>query len=104
MIKNIALCLFLFNLSFGFSQNTGTHKGKEVDIQTRGNLTFVNVIVAGTNIVAISNENGAFVIKNVTLGYVKVQASYLGYLTALSEDYLVTNEKTPYIFIRIKSK
>ena len=101
MIKNIALCLFLLNLSLGFSQNTGTLKGKVVDMQTRGNIPFVNVIVAGTTIGAISDENGAFVIKNVPLGYVKVQASYLGYLTALSEDYLVTNEKTPYIFIEL---
>jgi hypothetical protein len=101
MIKNIPLCLFLLNLSLGFSQNTGTLKGKVVDMQTRGNIPFVNVIVAGTNIGAISDENGAFVIKNVPLGYVKVQASYLGYLTALSEDYLVTNEKIPYIFIEL---
>jgi hypothetical protein len=101
MIKNIALCLFLLNLSLGFSQNTGTLKGKVVDMQTRGNIPFVNVIVAGTTIGAISDENGAFVIKNVPLGYVKVQASYLGYLTALSEDYLVTNEKIPYIFIEL---
>ncbi|MDO9276220.1 MAG: TonB-dependent receptor, partial [Lutibacter sp.] len=101
MIKNIALCLFLLNLTLGFSQNTGTLKGKVVDMQTRGNIPFVNVIVAGTNIGAISDENGAFVIKNVPLGYVKVQASFLGYLTALSEDYLVTNEKTPYILIEL---
>ncbi|MBE0424022.1 MAG: TonB-dependent receptor [Lutibacter sp.] len=101
MIKNIALCLFLLNLSFGFSQNTGTLKGKVIDMQSRGNIPFVNVIVAGTNIGAISDENGAFVIKNVPLGYVKVQASYLGYLTALSEDYLVTNEKIPFINIEL---
>ena len=101
MIKNIALFLFLLNLSLGFSQNIGTLKGKVIDMQSRGNIPFVNVIVAGTNIGAISDENGAFVIKNVPLGYVKVQASYLGYLTALSEDYLVTNEKIPYIFIEL---
>ena len=76
MLRNIALCLFLLNLSFGFSQNTGTLKGKVVDMQSRGNMPFVNVIVAGTNIGTISDENGAFVIKNVSLGYVKVQSSF----------------------------
>jgi hypothetical protein len=102
MIKKIALSIFLLSLTIGFSQNTGTIKGKVIDVQTRGQMPFVNVLVVGTDIGAISDENGAFIIKNVPLGYVKVQASFLGYLTALSEDYLVTNEKTPYIFIELK--
>jgi len=84
-----------------FSQNTGTLKGKVIDIQSRDNLPFVNVIVVGTSLGAISDEDGVFVIKNVPLGYVKVQASFLGYSTVFSEDYLVTNEKTPYIFIEL---
>ncbi|MDP3359905.1 MAG: TonB-dependent receptor [Lutibacter sp.] len=102
MIKKIALSIFLLSLSVGFSQNTGTVKGKVIDVQTRGQMPFVNVLVVGTDIGAISDENGVFIIKNVPLGYVKVQVSFLGYLTALSEDYLVTNEKTPYIFIELK--
>lgn len=101
MIKKVVLYLFLLSLSVGFSQNTGTLKGKVIDIQTRVSLPFVNVIVVGTSIGAISNEDGVFVIKNVPLGYVKVQASFLGYSTVFSEDYLVTNEKTPYVFIEL---
>jgi hypothetical protein len=97
MVKKASLFIFLLSLSVGFSQNTGTVKGKVIDMQTRGQMPFVNVIVVGTEVGSISDENGAFIIKNVPLGYVKVQASYLGYLTALSEDYLVTNEKTPFI-------
>jgi hypothetical protein len=101
MVKKVVLFIFLLSLSVGFSQNTGTVKGKVIDMQTRGQMPFVNVIVVGTEIGTISDENGAFIIKNVPLGYVKVQASYLGYLTALSEDYLVTNEKTPFINIEL---
>ena len=97
MVKKASLFIFLLSLSVGFSQNTGTVKGKVIDMQTRGQMPFVNVIIVGTEVGSISDENGAFIIKNVPLGYVKVQASYLGYLTALSEDYLVTNEKTPFI-------
>ncbi|WP_299527382.1 carboxypeptidase-like regulatory domain-containing protein, partial [uncultured Lutibacter sp.] len=101
MIKKVSLCLFLLSQIVGFSQNIGTLKGKVIDIQTRASLPFVNVIVIGTDIGAISNENGDFVIKNVPLGYVKVQASFLGYSIAVSEDYLVTNDKNPYIFIEL---
>ena len=102
MIKKVSLYIFLLSLSASFSQNAGTIKGKVIDMQTRANLPFVNVIVAGTSIGTFSDENGVFEIKNVPLGYTKVQASFLGYLTTLSEDYLVTNEKTPYIFIELK--
>ncbi|WP_372793572.1 TonB-dependent receptor domain-containing protein [Lutibacter sp.] len=101
MIKKVFIWLFFLSQSVGFSQNTGTLKGKIIDIQTRANLPFVNVLVVGSNIGAISNENGDFVINNVPLGYVKVQASFLGYSTTMSEDYLVTNDKNPYIFIEL---
>ncbi|MDT8418716.1 MAG: carboxypeptidase-like regulatory domain-containing protein, partial [Lutibacter sp.] len=101
MVKKVALFIFSLCLSVGFSQNNGTIKGKVIDMQTRGQMPFVNVIVVGTEIGAISDENGAFIIKNVPLGYVKVQASYLGYLATTSEDYLVTNEKTPFINIEL---
>lgn len=95
------LILFLLSLSIGFSQNTGTVKGIVIDKQTRGQIPSVNIIVVGTDIGTISDENGAFIIKNVPLGYVKVQASFLGYVTVISEDYLVTNEKTPFINIEL---
>ncbi len=101
MKNNLALCLILLSLSVGFSQNTGAIKGKVIDMQTRDLMPFVNVIVVGTDIGTISDEDGTFVIKNVPLGYVRVQASFLGYSTVFSEDYLVTNEKTPYIFIEL---
>ncbi|HEY9167955.1 MAG TPA: TonB-dependent receptor [Lutibacter sp.] len=101
MGKNAAFFIFLLILSVGYSQNTGTVKGKVIDLQTRGPIPFANVIVLDTEIGSISDENGAFIIKNVPLGYIKVQISYLGYLTSLSEDYLVTNEKTPYILIEL---
>lgn len=101
MGKNAAFFIFLLILSVGYSQNTGTVKGKVIDLQTRGPIPFANVIVLDTEIGSISDENGAFIIKNVPLGYIKVQISYLGYLTSFSEDYLVTNEKTPYILIEL---
>lgn len=101
MAKKVALFIFILNLSIGFSQNTGTVKGNVIDKQTRNQIPFVNIIVVGAKIGAISDENGAFIIKNVQLGYVKVQVSFLGYVTVISEDYLVTNEKIPFINIEL---
>ncbi len=101
MIKNVVLCFFLLSLSIGFSQNKGILKGKVIDFNTREALVFANVLVDGTTIGTNTNERGEFTINNVPLGYVKVQVSIVGYRTKLSESYLVTNDKTPYVFVEL---
>ena len=98
MVKNYFFFLFVFlGLTTAHSQNLGRVKGKIIDVETREVLPFVNVLVLGTNIGVISDENGEFVIKDVPLGYIKLQASFMGYQTLISDDYLVTIEKTPYV-------
>jgi hypothetical protein len=96
----------IYLLVFGFvqsvfTQNLGYVKGKVIDAQTRETLPFVNLLVLGTNIGSTTNEDGEFIIKNTPLGYVKIQASFIGYETKVSEDYLVTIEKSPYIIIEL---
>ena len=102
MKKLITLLLLLFlNVIAVFSQNIGTIKGRVIDAQTRESLPFVSIIVEGTTIGDSSKENGEFTIENVPLGYVKVVVSFLGYQTLLSDDYLVTIDKTPFILIAL---
>jgi len=93
--------LLLINVSALFSQNSGTIKGKVIDAQTRETLPFVSVIVEGTTIGKSTDEGGTFTINNVPLGYVKVNVSFLGYESVLSDDYLVTMDKTPFILIEL---
>ncbi|REE80006.1 outer membrane receptor protein involved in Fe transport [Lutibacter oceani] len=101
-MKNILIYLLVIcNFSLVFSQETGSIKGKVIDVQTRETLPFVNIIVEGTNLGTSTDKFGMFVIKNVPLGYVKIEVSFLGYQTKLSDDYLVTIDKTPYIFIEL---
>ena len=101
-MKKIGLALILlFNFSGVFSQNSGTIKGKVIDAQTREKLPFVSVIVEGTTIGKSTDGNGEFTINNVPLGYIKVSVSFLGYETILSDDYLVTNDRTPFIVIEL---
>ena len=101
MLKKNLFILSLFLFLSSYSQNSGVVKGKIIDSKTREILPFVNVLVVGTSIGSTSNEKGEFTITNVPLGYVKVQASFLGYLTLLSDDYLVTNEKVPFVFLEL---
>ncbi len=101
MKKVISLVLILFSVCSSFSQEIGIVKGKVIDKQSREKLPFVNVVIEGTNKGVTTNDNGEFEIKNVSLGYVKVSASFVGYETVTTSTYLVTKEKSPYITIEL---
>lgn len=94
--------VLLFCSVFILAQDLGAVKGKIIDNTTREVLPFANVIIAGTEIGSTTNENGEFIINNVPLGYIKVRVSFIGYSTVISDDYLVTKEKQPYILIEMK--
>ncbi len=81
---------------------TGTIKGKVVDETTQEPLPFVNVIVEGTTNGGTSDFDGNFTISNIKPGYVKLQASFIGYDNKLTEDIYVIPSKTPFVEIKMK--
>lgn len=100
--KTALVFIFLASTFAVFSQ--GKISGKVIDASTREALSSVNIIIAGTTIGVTTKGDGTFELRNAPLGYVKVQASYVGYKTLLSNDYLVTQEKTPYIIIQLEEE
>jgi len=97
MKKLLSLLFVLIITTCLSAQEIGVVKGVVLDKQTREKLPFVNVIIEGTTKGSTTNEKGEFEIKNVPLGYIKVSASFVGYQSTTSSDYLVTKEKTPFI-------
>lgn len=95
----LTIIVVIFAVNSLFSQ--GRIKGKVIDAKTREHLSEVNVLIAGTTIGTITNDKGEFEIENAPYGYIKVQASYIGYRTLISEDYLVTKEKVPFITLEL---
>jgi len=104
MDTKYALFFIIFFSVNAFSQNSGIIKGKVIDAQTREIIPYVNVLITDTTIGGITNETGEFKIENVPLGYIKVKFSTLGYENKVSEDYLVTIEKSPYLIIELNPK
>ncbi|MDE0536823.1 TonB-dependent receptor [Tenacibaculum sp. L6] len=100
-MRKVLMLLVLLQSFTGMSQNEGVISGKVVDSKTREILPFVNVLVYGTEIGAVSNEKGEFVLNNVPLGYNKIQASFVGYKTLISDEYLVTKDNSPYITLEL---
>ncbi|WP_233861142.1 TonB-dependent receptor [Tenacibaculum piscium] len=111
---NLFLSLFLLILLLQVStvvsqnndenQNKGVVSGKIIDANTREAIPFVNILVYGTSIGSASDENGTFTIANIPLGYNKLQISFIGYETFISDEYLVTNGKTTFINIELKER
>lgn len=101
-MKN-SIFFFFFIITYAvFSQ--GKITGKVIDAKTRETLPYVNILVVGTQIGTTTNEKGMFTIDNAPLGFIKVQASYVGYKTEISDDYLVTNEKIPFVLVELNEK
>ncbi|WP_417799835.1 TonB-dependent receptor [Tenacibaculum sp.] len=100
-MRKVLILLVLLQSFVGVSQNSGGISGKLIDSKTREVLPFVNVLVYGTEIGAVSNEKGEFVLNNVPLGYNKIQASFVGYKTLISDEYLVTKDNSPYITLEL---
>ena len=100
--KILSIVVVFFSLVNVFSQDLGVVKGKVIDKTTREILPFANVIISGTKNGSTTNDNGEFIINNVPLGYIKIKASFLGYSTVISDDYLVTKEKVPFILIELQ--
>ncbi|MCG8830977.1 TonB-dependent receptor [Tenacibaculum finnmarkense] len=105
-MKNICLLFVVFLHSLLLvSQNddqNGVISGKIIDAKTRDVIPFVNVLVYGTTKGVVSDENGKFKIANIPLGYNKIQVSFIGYQTLISDEYLVTNDNIPFVTIELK--
>ncbi|CAM1333778.1 TonB-dependent receptor [Tenacibaculum aestuariivivum] len=101
-MRKIFLFIVLLQSLFSVGQNQGVVSGKVIDVSTRAIIPYVNILVYGTTIGVVSDEKGFFTIKNIPLGYNKLQVSLIGYETLVSDEYLVTKDKAPFVTIELK--
>jgi len=62
-----------------YSQTTGSIGGTITDASEKGPLVGATVKIVGSNMGAITDENGEFTILNVDVGLYTIEASYIGY-------------------------
>lgn len=101
-MKKVVLCVFLMQVFGLVGQNQGSISGKIIDAKTRESIPYVNVLVYGTSIGVASDENGKFSISNIPLGYNKLQVSFVGYETLISDEYLVTKDNAPFVTVELQ--
>lgn len=106
MLKlSVFTSFFLLLVVPGFSQEiTQNITGIIVDEETEERLPFVNVSIPESNplIGTSTDEEGRFILKNVPLGRVNIEVSYIGYETLILPEILITSSKTVNLTIALK--
>ncbi len=83
MIKKFTTFIIFITLVLGssiaFSQTTGSIGGTITDAKENTPLVGATVKIAGSNMGAITDDNGEYIILNVEVGTYSLEASYIGY-------------------------
>jgi hypothetical protein len=99
--------VFLFFLIFVEFQLTAVAqqasiKGRVIEEQSNEPMSFVNVVVAGTKLGATTDSEGNFQINGLKPGFVRIQASFIGFHPVLSAEIEVSNAKIMSIEIKME--
>lgn len=95
--------LLFFVSATVFAQNASL-KGRVVDAVSNEPLPFVNVIVSGTTIGTITDMDGNFVLTGLTPGFVRIEASFVGYRRAISSEVEVSAARVNSIEIQMEEQ
>lgn len=97
------LLLLVLNPFWAFGQ-TGSIEGRVYNSKNNEPLPFVNIVIFGTQIGSTSDLDGKFLFKGIKPGYIKLEATSVGFEKFVSIDFLVTNSKPAFIEIAMQEK
>lgn len=101
-MRKVVLLLLLFGLPFSMLAQNAAVTGKVVDAVSNEPLPFVNVLVSGTTNGTVTDETGHFEFRNLTPGFIRVEASFVGYKNAISSEVEVNNASTHFLEILLE--
>ncbi len=88
----IGLVAFLATGQSAFGQTTGKVIGTITDSETGQPLVGAQVVVDGTNLGNVTNEDGYYFVNNVPVGVQRVTAQYLGYQSETQEERILAGQ------------
>ena len=104
MRKWIFISLLILGYQTGLLAQQAVLKGRVIEAVSNEPMPFVNVIVTGTSIGAVTDDNGNFQINGLKPGFVRVQASFIGYHSALSSEIEISNAKAAFVEISMEKR
>lgn len=84
-LKLIITCL-LCSFFYGFSQNSGSIKGKVIDKNSKQALPYVNIVVKDINKIVtggVTKDDGSFTINQLALQKYTIEIQFIGYTTSI---------------------
>ncbi|HKJ42177.1 MAG TPA: TonB-dependent receptor [Sunxiuqinia sp.] len=93
ILKNILLAFLLFLSTVAMAQQ-GVIQGRIYDASNNKGLPFVNVVVVGTTTGTVTDENGEYRISGLNPGFIRLEASFIGYRNVVSTEIEINNSKT----------
>ncbi|MFI5220806.1 MAG: carboxypeptidase-like regulatory domain-containing protein [Bacteroidia bacterium] len=106
MNRNFITILFLSGVFFSHAQNLSqTVRGTVTDKESKVPLIGATIMVLnGTTLGGVSDENGKFRITNVPVGRKTIKVSYLGYNDVFVNDVIVNSAKEVVLNIEMQEK
>ncbi|WP_163322684.1 TonB-dependent receptor [Draconibacterium mangrovi] len=101
-MRKVGLILLLFGLPICILAQNAAVTGKVVDAVSNEPLPFVNVLVSGTSNGTVTDETGHFEFRNLTPGFIRIEASFVGYKKAISSEVEVNNSSTAFVEILLQ--
>jgi outer membrane receptor for ferrienterochelin and colicin len=102
LAKLILLLALLLLMPAWLLAQTGTIRGRVFNEKTNEPLPFVNIVVFGTSIGSTSDLDGNFLFTGIAPGFVKLSASFVGFESVTTTEFLVTNARTSTIEIPMR--
>ncbi len=103
-MKKFNILLFIFILPLSLFAQKASLKGKVVDAVSNEPLPFVNVIVSGTTTGTITDLDGNFLLNGLEPGFIRIEASFVGYKQAISSEIEVSVANTNFIEIALEQQ
>ncbi|NCD42677.1 MAG: TonB-dependent receptor, partial [Bacteroidia bacterium] len=83
----------LFFISVAVLGQNGVIKGRVYNAATNEPLPFTNIIIYGTTVGSTSDLDGNYIFTGISPGFVRLQASSVGYKMFISEEVMVTSAR-----------
>jgi hypothetical protein len=104
IIKTAQIILLVFILPLSVLAQNASLRGRVVDALSNEPLPFVNVIISGTSIGTITDLDGNFIFTGLKPGFVRIEASFVGYKRAVSAEVEVSSARTGSIEIQMEEQ
>ena len=102
MKRNWLIIVFILLTPLFLGAQNASLKGRVYNQQNNEPLPFVNIVVSGTTIGATTDMDGMFQLNGIESGFIRVEASFVGFKRAISAEIEVSASKTPYIEIPLE--